>query len=375
VKLRASTKIAIGFVAVVGGVFFGYKYITDLMIRDTKFPEIKPGVATLLGIDPGSGYRIIVANDVAALVTGGSQEEGEMSERSTDTRKKLSIKNMLSVLQGDEKPLGKFVMALNEIKEGSADWPTRPVYWDAEDVQKALSGDAQLRAKLESDLNVKLDGTPLGVLSIKAFQNGIIINLPVPVKVLVGGKQVEMVGRVLDPYRPRFCMELENEKLRDKLYTPDTVRGFYIDASTKVANGEKPKEKVADSLKERMAPRRLADLAKAPTNILSKARIILNESFIEGARLEEFTPESGKPVYRLIMNLTDEGRRRLWQYSKLHGGTQLLFVVNGTAIAAPVVKNEIPQAEVTITNLRDGDLAKAAVETLNRHANVKGKKL
>jgi hypothetical protein len=50
----------------------------------------------------------------------------------------------------------------------------------------------------------------------------------------------------------------------------------------------------------------------------------------------------------------------------------LLFVVNGTAIAAPTIAGEIPRAEVTMTNLPDGDLVRGAVETLNKYANGKG---
>ncbi|MCA1998102.1 MAG: hypothetical protein LDL56_12850, partial [Armatimonadetes bacterium] len=69
-RLRATQKIAIGFVALTAVVVFGYKFVTDRMVLTQRFPNLAPGKATLLGIDPGAGFRIVVANRIAGLVQG-----------------------------------------------------------------------------------------------------------------------------------------------------------------------------------------------------------------------------------------------------------------------------------------------------------------
>lgn len=382
-KLRASTKIAIGFVVVLAVTVFGYKAITDRMILGEKFPEIKPGPVTLFGIAPDSGYHIVVANQIASLVEGAAatMAPGEMTDSTTEEggKRKLNIRFMLEALQGDTKHLGAFIMALNDIKEGD-DWPTQPVYWDAADIQKAIAGDEKLRAKLEHDLNVKLDGTPLDVVSIRSIYNGIVLRIPVPVKVLVEGERTTLVGQVLQTYRPRFAMDLvrtlsqeDNSGLhKDKDVDESKIKGYYVQEARSLWSGQERKEDVVGSLKARIASDAIAKLAAAPTDILSKARVVLNESFVNDAEMVTHRGDSGKDTYSLIMNLNEEGRRRLWQYSKLNNNSQLLFVVNGTAIAAPTIAGEIPRADVTMTNLPDGDLVRGAVETLNKYANGKG---
>jgi hypothetical protein len=281
---------------------------------------------------------------------------------------------MLDVLQGNEKRLGEFIMSVNKLKAEEADLPLAAV-WEAPDIEKAIAGDPKMKQKLETDLAMRLDGTPLDtVQDEKGILNGIVLRIPVPVRVMVAGKERRMVGTVIEPYRPRFTEELENRDFAEQQrLTLDTIKGYYRQAAEKVRSGALKKEDIAAALKAKISPARIQELASAPTEILSKAKIILNENFMESARVVSGAGDSEKPEFNLVMNLTDEGRRRLWQYSKLRKGSQLLFVVNGMAIAAPVVSAEIPQSDVTITNLPDGDIAKDAVETINRYAQGKGK--
>ncbi len=72
----------------------------------------------------------------------------------------------------------------------------------------------------------------------------------------------------------------------------------------------------------------------------------------------------------LTIEMTDEGRRRLWQYSEDKIGTQLLLIVDGVAIAAPKISHELAQGELTITQMADEGLVKE--DTVN--AINKGKK-
>jgi hypothetical protein len=373
-KLKSSTKIFIGFVVIVTAGYFGYKFITDSMILGKHFPEITPGDITLLGVDPGSGYSIIVANQAASLVKGGESElkSGEMNDTEhLDMRKKIPLRAMLDILEGDEKPLGRFIMSLNDVKQDGPNWPTIQVYWSTTDLQKALNGDPILQKKLETDLNVKLDGTPLEVVRVSALQNGIVVRLPIPIDVMVAGKKRKMTGYFLEPYRPNFSYKID-ERLNNKNYTMDMLRGYYIAEAQNIASGKSIRENIADTIKKRLDPKHIQDYAKEPQQVLSKAKTILNGSLIKSAHYIKDDEQTSRTMYRLIMELTDEGRDRLWQYSKLNRGAQLLFIVNGTAIAAPRVKDELPQRSVTITSLQDEDLVKDAVDTINHHQKGKG---
>src|SRR5512144_2906444 len=119
-KIRSSTKIAIGLAAIVFVGFVGYNLITGYLADQAKFPPVTPGRINFVGIDPGSGYRIIVANNIAQLVQasdefhateteGGGAEEGAI-------KKRLPIKELIQSLQGNEEALGRFIMILNEIR-------------------------------------------------------------------------------------------------------------------------------------------------------------------------------------------------------------------------------------------------------------------
>lgn len=387
IKLRASAKILIGFVAVLLVSYYGYRVITDWIVFSRTYVNIPPGKVTLLGIDAGSGYRIIIANQAAQLVQGGKRDldVGEI-ERADEGQgaKKIPIRQMMEILQGNEKDLGRFIMTLNNIKEGGPTWPTDAPEWDAEQIQKALNGDAALQKKLESDLNVRFDGTPLDTIRLSALLNGIIIRLPVPVRVMVGNEQRTLVGRVLEPYRPQFTMDVE-DRFKEKNATDAMIRGYYREEAMKLQADPAKKENVRKALLARIDKKRVEEYRQAPELILSKARIILNENLIESADYEEYESSDGSKLYKINLHLTDEGRYRLWRYSKLlredryriwefykwKDRGQLLFVVNGTAIAAPWVEHELSSRTVTINRLQDLELVKEAVDTINnkRKAN------
>lgn len=380
-KLRTSAKILIGFVAISAGGYYGYLGITDFIVNRRDYPEIKPGKITLFGIDAGSGFRIVVANQAAQLVQGGKQnlDVGDIERADEgESSKKIPLKQMMDILQGNEKDLGRFIMSLNNIKEGGQNWPTDAAEWNAEDVEKAINGDAVLQKKLENDLNTKLDGSPLDTMKMSALFNGIIIRLPVPVKVLVGGKEKTLIGRVLEPYRTAFTISVE-DNIKDKNATDAMVLGFYKSEAMKLRSDAQNKENVKQSLTARIDKKRAAEYGKNPEVVLSKARIILNEDLIESANYEPYETSDGSKLYKLNLILTNEGRYRLWHYSKIlredryriwdffrwKDRGQLLFSVNGTAIAAPLVEHELSSRNVTINRLQDETLVQEAVDTIN----------
>ncbi len=372
-RLRATQKIAIGFVVLTAAVVFGYKFVTDRMVLTQEFPNLAPGKATLIGIDPGAGFRIVVANRIAGLVQGegseygqeGGDESGETVEQAK--RKQLSTRDLIAILQGDEKPLGRFVMFLNDIRRNDRDWPTVQVYWTAEELRKALDGDRALRAKLERDLNVGLDGTPLREIRLSSIENGIVVRLPVKVRVRVADQERVLTGIVEQPYRPRFCVQLTDRLYKDKFdVTQAAIQGTYLQLLRELEQGAGQREDVAKSIERMIDPKRLEQMAEAPSKVLSSVEVVVNDSLMESASYSKFVAGNGKELFTISIRLNDEGRRRLWKYSKLHLGTQLLFVVNGTAIAAPVIRQEIPGSEVTISNLTDEELVQEAVDTINK---------
>ncbi len=381
IKLRASVKILIGFVGVSGGLYYGYRIVTDKMVFGRTYTEIKPGNVTLFGVDAGSGYRIVVANQAAQLVQGGKQDldVGQIERVDEgETSKKIPMKQMMEILQGNEKDLGRFIMNLNNIKEGGQNWPTNAPEWNSEDIEKALNGDTALAKKLEFDLNTKLDGTPLDSVRLTSLLNGIIIKLPVPVKVMIAGEQKTLIGRVLEPYRTAFTIDVEDQ-FKEKNATDDMVLGFYKEESRKLKVDPNQKENVGKALRARIDKKRGEEYRSAPEMILSKARIILNEDLVEKADYEEYDSSDGTKLYKINLHLTNDGRYRLWRYSKLlredryriwefykwKDRGQLLFVVNGTAIAAPWVEHELSSRTVSITRLQDLELVKEAVDTIN----------
>jgi preprotein translocase subunit SecD len=65
------------------------------------------------------------------------------------------------------------------------------------------------------------------------------------------------------------------------------------------------------------------------------------------------------------VSLTDPGRRRIWQFSRRNPGAQLLFIVDGNAIAAPRIRHELSSSSIAITQIPDRGLVEDAVEQIN----------
>jgi hypothetical protein len=370
--LRKSTKIALGFALLTGGSYAAYQVITDQMIMGEKFSVLTPGDVNVVGIDPGAGYRIVVANQMAQLVQAQTDFEGKDSNEGGATegaiKKRVPVKEMLQVLRGDAAKLGPFVMALNDMSEND-NWPPERVIWKAEDLRKALDGDKTLEAKLVRDLNMNLDGMPLRTLRVSSLQNGIIVDTPVSVTVNLNGKQTPIVGRVQEPYRPRLMRAVE-ENYKDK---PDVTRemqaGYYANEAQALLEKPEGREVVRESIESRIKESLAKQRAAAAERVLKSATIVVSDALVKGASYRTYDSTSGK-LHDLTVDLTDEGRRRLWQFSKKRVGTQLLLTAEGIPIAAARIQHPLAQGEITITQLPDEVLVRSAVELLNRRKNV-----
>ena len=129
---------------------------------------------------------------------------------------------------------------------------------------------------------------------------------------------------------------------------------------------------MSQALLARIDPERLRNFAAAPERVLQSAQVVINDDSIEGATRIERDSTNGVRFYDLRIDLTDDGRQRLWQYSKLRVGSQLLLVVDGIAIGAPRIEHELVGGEVTISQLPDKTLVDDAVQLMN-NAKKRGK--
>jgi hypothetical protein len=363
----SSTKIAIGFVVVVAVTWFGWKFITGWMINRIEFVPIAPGSVNLVGVDTSAGYYIVVANETAKLVRGdiGEFKPGEHEESGEGGEKRrVPIREMLRSLQGDEKALGKFVMSLND--KSDAEFPAYPIVWKAEDLKKAIEGDAQLRGKLEKDLNVKLDGTPVDQIKTSTLESGIILDLPVPVAVRVGSEMKNLVARVQEQFIPRLCADVWSQIREKPNLSPEIIKGNYLEVGRRVLENPSERQDVKQAIETRIDPQYLSRMADVPKRVLESAQVIINESLIESAEYRSYKTSDGKTSFDIVLNVSDEGRQRLWQFSKRNPNAQLLVTWEGIAIAAPRIQGELALSNVTVKQLTDEGLVQEAVDAINR---------
>lgn len=375
-KIRTSTKIAIGFGLVIAGGYFGTGFISAQMIDHEHFIEIMPGDVNIVGVDPAAGYRVVVANQMATLVQTqdgfGGKETDDGGATEGAIKKRLPIREMLGTLKGDTKAAGAFIMALNDMKEDET-WPPVRVVWTAEDIKKALDGDKVLEKKLTSDINLDLDGKPLPILKFASLENGIIVDSPVTLHVPLNGALTAVMGRVQEPYKPRMIKAVEANYPDNPNVNRSIQAGYYKAEAEKLMAQPKARENIRESLTSRISEKTANGRAEAPDKVLRNAKVVLNDSMITNAHFRTYSTNDGKEMNDLSISLNDEGRKRLWQYSKHRVGSQLLLCADGIAIAAPRIQHELAQGELTITQMADKVLVQTAVDMVNRHVNAPDK--
>lgn len=365
-RFRASYKIAIGFAVLAPLAIYGYRYSNYFLLGREHFPPQSPGQVNIIGIDPNAGYGILIENQTAKLVlgSGGSFKPGEMTEKSlqdsdTSDRKFIPIKDMLKGMQGNIPSLSYFVQRLNEIKDD--DLHDGAPVWKAEDIEKALNGDKALEAKLVNDLNVTLDGMPLDHFRRNALFNGILTDTPVPITVQMGAEKKKLVARVKQLFEAAFMKDILN-RINGKFADNSSIAAVYGAAADEIKAGTLNKE----NLRKRLTgfAQDAARLAAFPQQILDSITPVINENQITGARYTS-EPNPRGNTYTLHIDLTDEGRKRLYQFTRNRVHEQLLLTINGVAIAAPIIDHELASSEIEISKLQDEAIVKDAVDTIN----------
>ncbi len=374
-RLRPHTKIAIGFALGVAGLYYGYNLWAAYAIDQKKFNPIEPDRVALIAVDPKLGYRIVVANQIATLVESGNNEfhspdqGGDADADSGGEKRRLPIRELLRSLIGDEKALTAFVSKVNDINEDSLPATADRVIWTAADLKTALETPGALRTKLEKDLNVTVDGQPLPVVRRRSLMAGIVVELPVPIRVPVASGAKTLTANVQRAFRPNFCEKVE-ERFKDRVDVTDTmISGYYGEEARKVFSGDRPPENIKRNLGAMISDAKAKELAERPERLLSNVDVVLNGKLVESANYNGYKTSDNKQLYDLTLNLSGEGRDRLWKYSRGKTGFQLLFTVDGIAIAAPRISHELNQRQVTINQLPDESLVRDAVDLINRSSH------
>lgn len=366
-RLLPATKIALGLAALAAVAWFGWNAYVDARLARLSFEPVKPGAVNLVALDLGRGYKIVVANRLASLRRGAAAAFGAPGSDGgdEDASKPISIRDLLGAMQGDAERLARLVMSLNDITDDQI--PDDAPVWPAERIESALAGDGAERARLIQDLNVTLEGEPLDQVHMRALNNGIVLDIPVTVQVGAGVGPV--VARVRTAYMPRF-LDAVSRHMREKFdVTREAIIGYYREEARLLADGKANREDVAASLRGRIEQGRRDRLAEQAQHLVSSARILINEAHVTGASASSELTTAGKDVHRLMLSLDEEGRDRLWKFSRRRKGFQLLVVVDGIALAAPTITHELSRRSVTITNMPDKVLVDDAVARIGELVN------
>lgn len=367
-KINGSWKFILSALAVLGMIVVGMRSFSWLSLRNFVLTPTEAKEVNLVAIQPGKGYRVIVANRIAQLGEVEESEDGRGGFGGSDVQnaqnlRRIPVRELLGSLNADPKATGYLIERMNELN--GPDDPASDYQWQEEDLVKALDGDPALRKKLEIDLQSTLDGGPVDSFSASRIFSGISIITKVPIEVLTGDKLVTVQAIVRQPYKAPLAGIVEKELNERFNPTPEQMLSAYM---TKAAETPAKKDSVANALRARISPERKQELANKPKRIVGSAMVLANTEHFVTASSRTYKAGNGRDeLTDLTLKVTDEGRKRLWKYSAdaVRKGFQLMFVVDGVAIAAPRITTELAESEIKITQMPDRDMAESAVKRLS----------
>ncbi len=367
-KLKPAVKIAIAAVAIGGGGYLGYQAYVAARLSKVSMGSVTPGKIALVAIN-AKGYHIIVANRVAQLRKGSASSEfsapGSDDRSDGSESKPVSIRDLLEAIQGDEEALQAFVMKMNEIKE--EDLPPNRIVWSTEEIERALNGEKILADRLVKNLNVTLEGKPLSSFTLDAIESGIVVEIEVPLKVNVDGKDKVLLARVLKPFRSSFAMNVSKQfSALPPNANEDQLRGIYAAEASRVGSEPGSLQDIPTSLRRLYAPGVIESYRLEPEILLSGTKVIVTDSHILNATSRLDTSTKDQDFYAITFTLNEEGRDRMWKYSHDHQGFQLLLSVNGIGVAAPRIAHDMWSREVTINRIPEKSLVDETVTLAQR---------
>lgn len=368
-KLNPSLKLALLVGGLMGGAFLGYEAYVRTTVDAKVFAPLEPDEVTLLAVDRKSGYRVIVANQMAQLAMPQSGQTGdeydETTEADASNLKRLPIREYVSALKGDSAGMSVLTERMNNL-DAQDRLPTTKVIWSRADIRRALGGDTFLANKLRKDLNVELDGTPLEGFRLDAIENGIVVPVPFKVTFTTGGSTRTVTGELQEGFVSNFANAVQARYSGEPDVTAQKIAAYYTEEARNILNGKNKKQDVRQALESLIADDSHQSWAKGPASLLTATNVLLNSKLLSGVTTDVEKLDSGKEFLNIHLQLTPEGRTRLWQFSRRNENFQLLLIVNGIAIAAPVVREELSGSTVTISHVPNEDFIRETIPTIQR---------
>ncbi|MEW5883715.1 MAG: hypothetical protein AB1725_05780 [Armatimonadota bacterium] len=356
-------------VLVLLGAWFGGNWLyAEWAVGGMEFEPLEAGRVNLFGIEL-EGERIIVANGTAMLIRGAGTNERDAATSGDDARgPAVPIRALIGSLNGDEDALSELLESLNDIDPAS--FPPPDTVWEETQLRAALEGDEELLRRLEHQLGTTLDGEPAERISLANLRAGITVRVPVPVRVPSGGPEATGVVRV--NYRTRLAEEILNNRVIRDAFNPTEAALYGVVREVWAALEKGPRQDVRSDLERLLSQTGKERLARPVESLLARTTILATERQIVDADLREYDdPARDRSLFALRLTLTDDARYRLWKYTRGERGLQLLFAVDGVAVAAPIVQHEMKYSVAEILNVSDEVDARKAVQVIKEHHDKK----
>lgn len=373
-KMNPSLKAVLIGGGVLGALYGAYWGYGELQLKDFVVTPVTPGEVNMIAFDATGKYRIRVANRVATLVElSGDATERRASSMGTadEDARRIPIREMLGALQGKEDDLSYLISSMNKFKDD--DLPGKEIIWTASDIKKAVEGDTLLQAKLEADLLMQLDGTPSDRISLTALMNGIVIELPIPMEINVGGEMKTVTGKIKLPFKTRLMEAFEKLSSEKATLSQDFIIGNYELLAKSILEGTSNKEELGKTLANLVSDTQIERYRQAPAQLLQSAEVLINDAHLRGCEIKTYQDDRGSTITDMSIRVNDEGRKRLWKHSRDTKGFSLMLIVDGVAIAAPEVVSQLGGSEVKISRLMEQRLAEEAKDKINVISGQQGK--
>jgi len=359
-------------VLVLLGAWFGGNWLyAEWTVGGMEFERLEAGRVNLFGIEL-AGERIIVANGTAMLIRGAGTNEKDAATSGDDARgPAVPIRALIGSMNGDEEALSELLESLNDIDPAS--FPAPDTVWEEAQLRAALEGDEDLLRKLEHQLGTTLAGEPAERISLANLRAGITVRVPVPVEVPGPTGELRTVeGVVRVNYRTRFAEEVLNNRVIRDTFNPTEAALYGVVQEVWAVLEKAPRQNVRSDLERLLEQSSKERFARPVESLLARTTILATEQQIVDADLREYDdPARDRSLFALRLTLTDDARYRLWKYTRGKRGLQLLFAVDGVAVAAPIVQHEMKYSVAEILNVSDEVDARKAVQVIKEHHDKK----
>jgi hypothetical protein len=360
-RIRPVTKIVFGFIGTLGLWYGGTYGYTKMTLAKTDLHPIESSDLCLLAISPEAGVKVIAAEQMVQVVeaSGGfhGEESGGGGAESGSVKKRIPVRELVGMLGGDADSAQSFVRKMRDATDESELSDSAPL-WTRDDILKAIAGDKALKGKLERDLNVTLDGKPLPILNLVAYFYGIRIKTPITVKV-PNAKGAAINSFDIVSFKTRAMTQFYKEmqaRFVDKKQLQQFYDSFLKDNPSSIQD-------IAETIKAVCARSVASAELQKVEHIGSHSTILVNQSMINSVDMVE--QSDGKvTTYDLKLKLSSEGKNRLWKFSS-EGGTQILVISKGVAIAAATIGTQLNSEELAIKQIADRRLVEEAVNLVH----------